>query len=185
MMNVFKKDIQTPSYDGTIRPYNPQIVTSNLAPDFIKKNGIYTSTDPRLINNARGIKLNLSKPPIDTTIRSVDMYAPRNVKYGGVQASYQDIGAGQIVYYVDTSIQDAFHMPNFTENAEIIGSDFTDPMGSVKPIYDRNVLNKTKMDDSINNYGTTFLRDTTQFREELMALQIRKINQERWSPKFT
>ena len=51
---------------------------------------------------------------------------------------YRDINAGQITYYIDKSIEDAFYKPIYENNAFDTGYLYKDPMGGIKPQYERN-----------------------------------------------
>ncbi len=83
--------------------------------------------------------------------------------------SYDDIKGGYITYHKnERPVSQFLSQPNFINAYEVQAKMYRDPMGSLKPEYNidlkKNVL-KTQL---------TYLQDTTQFREEIMALQMRK-----------
>jgi len=175
---VLKRTVESPSLQSGRVDLNGHVFTSKMTTD--------TSTDPRLLNASRNMRLRLSHAPIDGSVKESAMYDHRALQYGGVYTSYANIGSGQIVYYVDKSLQDAFPSPNFTEKVEIVKSVFTDPMGSVKTMYTRNQLNPENPllhpQNSAKDYGLSFLRDTNQQREDIMASQMAVMNRNRWAP---
>jgi hypothetical protein len=61
-------------------------------------------------------------------------------------------------------------------------------MGAMKPEYDRNPIinteNPTVVERKNYSYKLSFLQDTGGFREDILALQQRKNNQEKWSSRW-
>ena len=196
--NLFKKQIEprnldkyefinpyaiSKSYDKTFAPIS--------APGKNNENIIYTSNDPRLISVAHnGQVLTLDKPPMNQSVKLDEVYTDPTLKYYGQNYNtYSDINAGDILYYVDQSIQDAEFQPIFTNNAIVNGEIFKDPMGAIKPQYNRIPVIKTDLlDTKHNNYkdvGLSWMRDSIESREDLMALQMRKHNEQRYEPRWT
>jgi hypothetical protein len=166
-----------------------QAINATYCPGSSCDGTTYLNSDPRLYNQG-GSWLQLDRPPLIsgtdlstlTTDKSLDGYG-QNYK------SYADINAGQYMYYIDKSTEDAFYEPNFSSKATSVGSLYKDPMGTIKPQYDRvpdnqyNHISNGSFDD--NEYSLTFLRDTQHHREDIMALQMRRRNQERYVPRWT
>jgi hypothetical protein len=149
---------------------------------------LYSSIDPRLIDVPRGMRVNLDVPPIDSTVHLNEVYTkPELAKYGQGYRSYSDINAGQITYYVDKSIQDPLFNPNFTIPAKVDATLLQDPMSAMKPQYNRTPLFASDHLDTKRvgyNGGLSWMEDSLEWREDLMARQMRKRNQERWEPRW-
>ena len=148
---------------------------------------VYVSTDPRLTDVARSINTALDRPPISGTVHMKDVYNLPDDYGKSNYRTYKDVNLGQILYYNDKSIEDPFFNPNFTNSARMNATLFQDPMNSLKPNYNRvplkcdNHLNTTR-----NHYDgeLSWMEDTQEFREDLMARQMRKRNQERWNSRW-
>jgi len=194
-----KKEIQPDDSNG-IYDLNPQAYTNKLAEGFdaIKcpnntpiapscSQQIYLSRDPRQFNSIRADYMPLDSIPINGNVRLKNVYSVPD-SYGIGFTPYDKIGDGQIVYYIDKSIQNAFYKPVFSEPAEESSVLFRDPMGAMKPEYNRTPLINTN-NPTVTNvknypYCLSFIQDTQSFREDIMALQQRKNNQEKWSARW-
>ena len=107
------------------------------------------------------------------TYKDNEKFAPKTYD------NYYQIEGGNISYYPERfSIKDNFKSPVFTNTAYITAQLYTDPMGSVKYQFDRIKLK--------NNWEgqLTSLQDTSEWREELVALQMRKNNRMQYDSKF-
>lgn len=187
--SIFKHTIEpTNEYGFTI--LNPLVLSEPNTNDYKKtSNGTYSSNDPRLFHGAHVQRLTLDKPPEYNKVTSETIYSDKKLeKYGKQYKSYSDIASGQIVYYVDKSIQDTLYNPNFPDKANVIGQLYIDPMGGIKPQYTRvplkqdNVLN-TKCRDQ--RECLSFIQDTQNHRQDIMSMQMRKYNSQRWTPRWT
>lgn len=192
----FKQAIEPHLKEG-FNIYNPEVALQSYAPEFQKiacKNDkdcstVYISTDPRLIDVPRSQLLPLDRPPYDDTVKLENVYTDKTLRrYGKDYRTYSDINAGQITYYTDKSIEDAFFQPNFSTSATMVGTMYKDPMGAMKPQYDRYPLkcdNHLNTDKDSYDGGLSWISDSMEFRQDLMAKQMRKSNQTRWSPRWT
>lgn len=93
--------------------------------------------------------------------------------------SVKDIKSGYIQYYPDKrQIEDVFTTPNFVNDAKINGSLYFNPMGSKMNDYKRTMKK--------NNLKTqlTWMQDSSEQREEIMALQMRKMNRSMFERKW-
>ena len=177
---------------------NPQSITNKLAPDFgmipcqtasTCPNPSWISWDPRLFSATRVNYLPLDAPPTHGRVRMRDMYKD-GYTYDNAFAfqGYNQIGDGNITYYVDTSIEDAFYHPVFSEPAEEQSELFVDPMGGIKPEYNRrpliNTANPAITTAKSYPYCLSSIQDSQSHREDLMALQTRKMNQSKWSARW-
>lgn len=194
----FKNNIE-PSYLGETKYtfLNPQTITQKYANDFNiigckEPEGcnakLYISTDPRLIDSPRAETLLLDSPPIDSNLKLNTIYTDKNLdSYSKKYQSYKDINTGQIMYYIDESISNPFFNPNFVTSAYSESKMYKDPMGSYKPRYERYpIMNNDALttDNQNYNYKLSWMQDTTSFREDIMAKQMRKRFEQRWEPRW-
>ena len=137
-----------------------------------------TSLDPRLIDPVRNIRMDLDRPPLQ----------PRNVQplqhiYDDCNAGtirpqiyhdgYKSMYAGDYTYWIDKTLAQVYNDPVYAIKTAVIPFVFQDPMGSLKPQYDRAPLFKDQ-----NNIATyTFDQDQMSFREDLIERQSRVMNQ--------
>ena len=190
-----KKEIQPQDKTG-IYELNPDVYYNKIAKGFDKigcktdcPNETYISTDPRLLDVLRSQYLPLDRPPMSGNVKLKDVYNKNLDNYKtGFSGNYSDINDGQITYYIDRSIESAFYKPVYSEPSEETTVLFKDPMGSIKPEYNRtaiiNTQNPTTTSYPCYPYHLSFLQDTQSFREDLISLQQRKNNQEKWSARW-
>ncbi len=196
----FENDIQNPSKSQTgITPYNPSVYNSHLSKDFFpycvkdnqqKDKEYYTSTDPRLRDVVRnGTTQILDRPPINHTVKLKNVYDENLRNYGKNYTDYSSINGGQILYYNDKSIQNAYFEPNFVDPIQVSGFVYRDPMSTFKPQYIRtpatqqpNPVNNTKC--SQYKYNLSSITDTVEHRQDLMSKQMSKMNQSRYIPRW-
>lgn len=135
------------------------------------------SLDPRLIDPIRNIHMVLDRPP----------YQPRNVQplqnmYGDCEnhiapkiynGGYESIYAGDVQYYIDPTQALVYDNPEYALQQAVVPFVFQDPMGGLKPQYDRVPLFKNNQ--NISDY--TFDQDQISFREDMITRLQRKMNQ--------
>lgn len=135
------------------------------------------SLDPRLIDPVRNIHMVLDRPP----------YQPRNVQplqnmYGDCENrivpkiysnGYESIYPGDIQYYIDPTQSVIYDNPEYALQQAVVPFVFQDPMGALKPQYDRVPLFKNNQ--NISDY--TFDQDQISFREDMITRLQRKMNQ--------
>ena len=135
------------------------------------------SLDPRLVDPVRNIHMTLDRPP----------YQPKNVQpleniyqdchhdispkvyHGG----YESIYPGDVQYYIDPDQAMIYDNPEYALQEAVVPFVFQDPMGSLKPQYDRVPLFKNNQ--NISDY--TFDQDQISFREDMIARLQRTMNQ--------
>lgn len=175
---------------------NPQFYTEKISKNFNLlscKQGscpekTYISQDPRLYSNALAQYIPLDIPPITGKVELKDIYNSNLDNYKTGYKTYNDMNDGQIEYYIDKSISEPLYKPVYTENAIQIKNLYKDPMDSIKLECNRepiiNIKNPTLFHRE--NYPTclSFLQDTQSYREDLISLQQRKRNQEKWSYRW-
>jgi hypothetical protein len=158
-----------------ISELNPGVYSNKVAPFFEKhSSGHYSSWDPRLYNAAHESYITLDRPPMDGDVKLKNVYTLNSHNTGFIP--YENLEDGQITYYVDKSIQDAFFTPVFSGNFTQKNSLYKDPMGSIKPEY--------HFIPEKQSHCLSFTQDTQNHRHDIMSLQMRKRNQERWMPRW-
>ena len=195
----FRRDIEPDPEKNEIRLLNPQVYLNNFDKSwgrFPKQcvegydccpGTLYWGDDPTLIDVPRGERIPLDRPPLTDNVKMADVYSPALTRYGKDYTTYSDISAGMITYYVDRRIEDPFFSPNFVTAASMDAAVWKDPMGAMKPQYERRPL---RCNDPIRSqkdtyeYGLSWMDDTTAHRQDLMAKQMSKRNQERWEPRW-
>lgn len=192
------KDAIEPQNKSGYTLLNPQVLTNSYDTSFQKiecstdQGGckeVFASTDPRLISVTHGGQvLTLDRPPIVSDIKLSNMYTDKSlINYGKGYRTYSDINAGQYMYYIDKSIEDVFFNPIFSKSAIMEGTMYKDPMGAMKPQYDRKPLKCNNPFDSKRNYegGLSWIQDSEEHRQDLLSKQMRKFNQTRYEPRWT
>jgi hypothetical protein len=103
--------------------------------------------------------------------------------------NYSEIEGGDIIYYVNKSNQEPFFSPIFSESSDFNTTSimYKDPMGSLKPQYIRHSNKPTnKINERINfDSGLSWIEDTNEHREDLLARNIQKLNQNRWDARWS
>ena len=196
--SLFSSSIQPLPKSG-FKNLNPQIITNNFSPDFTQINcsssnscpsNQFYSPDPRLISATHsGQILTLDTIPIESSMKLRDIATSERLNnYGQKYQSYENVGAGQIMYYINKSREDPYYEPLFVSSARVDGVLYQDPMGALKPQYDRTPL---RSDNPIgqpprNNYEgcLSSTQDALDFRQDIMARQMRKHNEQRYMPRY-
>uniref|UniRef100_A0A6C0LWS5 Uncharacterized protein n=1 Tax=viral metagenome TaxID=1070528 RepID=A0A6C0LWS5_9ZZZZ len=191
------RQVTGPRKKSGITYLNPDVLTQKYAKDFVKiKGGVnccpsvqYYSSDPRLISSSHnGQVQTLNTPPITGDLPLNKILDDKGLdNYGQNYNDYSSINAGQIMYYNDKSIEDPFFNPNFVTTAKTTAINYKDPMGSIKPQYTRSPLKALRhVGPTRNNYDgcLSWIQDSTGFREDIMALQMKKGNQQKYSSRW-
>lgn len=177
---------------------NSDVLTDKYSPDFVPvncpnnktcNNPVYASSDPRLISAAHnGQVLTLDRPPINSAMKLSEIPVNKSLdNYGKSYRTYSDINAGQIMYYIDDTFKDPFIKPLYATSAKTYGTMYKDPMGSMKPQYDREPITCNDPLDTHNSIyegELSWIQDSTSFREDIMSKQMRKSNQQRYEPRW-
>jgi len=172
----------------TYTPQEPPRVLSQIADSSIgAAYPLYSRIDPQLVRKD-GTRAQLSKNPVRTnwsqeysnfdappgTINYEDIYDPRFNSYGDPYRSYTDINLGQVQYYY--SDVDAYTRPNFITRSNIDFVEFTDPMGRVKPYYNR-TASLDEVRGQVENERTA---DELLHRQDIMSSLMAKRQSEMW-----
>ena len=93
----------------------------------------------------------------------------------------KEIKSGYIEYFPKKrQIQDVFTTPNFINNCQVDATLYYNPMGSVMTDYKRTLTkNNLKKPDQL-----TWIQDSNEQREEIMSLQMRKMNRTMYETKW-
>ena len=196
---VFKPENVQPACNKNSGYSLNRVEMSTINPDFAEatnkdskycKKVFINTTDPRLMDVRRSMLLKLDRPPYRSTYflsngkitpqDDMTIYDPEYTNYGRNYKTYDDITAGQITYYIDPSIQDAYFNPIFTIPSKVEGVLFKDPMGSLKPTYVR----KEVMAPNQCYNPLSSIRDSAVYREDILAGQMAKMNQSKWSARY-
>lgn len=178
---------------------NPQVYTEKQDPLFSPLKcatdkdkfcvDTFISPDPRGINSIRGMEYTrVDRPSINGNVQLKNIYKKKWNDYGVGSKPYSEINDGQIMYYTDKSIANAFFSPVYGTTAKETPILFKDPMDSMKPEYNRepviNTENPATQCVECYPYCLSWMQDTQSHREDLMSYQMRKRNQERWMPRW-
>jgi len=134
-----------------------------------------TSNDPRLYDPIRNIRLELDRPPLQTknTQPLQNIYDCKNKIQPQFYNGYSSIVPGDIQYWLDPDQSQLYNQPVYVIKSAVVPFIFQDPMGALKPQYDKIPL----FTNQANIAEYSFDQDQMSFREDLMARQSRVINQ--------
>lgn len=173
---------------NNIRKHNNVSKFTNVERSACGTRGVTSKFDGSLVSVGHGGERTvLNKPPLDG---SVDWNTVNDLEYlnnyGQNYENYSDVEPGQITYYTDKSREDAFYQPLFTRQVETMGYLYTDPMDSVKAQYIRLPLPEDSLEKKCKyEGGLSWIQDSTNHREDMLALQMEKTNRSRWMPRWT
>lgn len=134
----------------------------------------YQSMDPRTVDSPRAIRTVYDRPPLfsKNTQPLQNLYSSPGA-HTGFYPSYMAIKNGNLFYYTDRDIAEPYGTDPYTLTSYTIPQIEIDPMGAYRPIYQKVPI----FQNNRNSSQYTFDQDQMQFREDLMALQSRKINE--------
>ena len=193
---IFASRVSPPNpTNGKHDSINPQVLTQKYAPNFMKIEGragaapVWTAIDPRLISAGGhfGLCTALDLPPIDGSVRLKNVYDEYLRGYGKNYSGYNDINAGQIMYWTDETFDSPTFEPVFSNSAEVTGTVYVDPMGGIKPQYYRKPLTATNPTTTRNtNYGgeLSWIQDSQEQREDIISKQQIPTWQSDWSYRW-
>lgn len=165
-----------------LNTFGPVLMTADYSlpqpRDRVCPNGL-VGVNPLLIDPMRGTKLLLDRPEYSSGIKAdlSNIYTPAIRKYGQQPyKSYGDINAGQYKYWVPNNIQ-VFFEPVFDTPARVEHTILTDPMDIQHPQFNRYPLQKCEWNKCEQQDCNSFTWDTLNFRENLIASQMRRENE--------
>lgn len=187
-MNPVGKEIRPkPLSKRPITILNPDFGL-DIAPSFFKPLGAVcdcprdrktavTSQDSRLIYPLRGNQpLMLDRPAYTGSVALDRIYDDRWTRYGKDYENYENIHAGQFMYYYDKDVTTAFPQPTYTITSDIQTSMLQTPMTGYWPQYKKTPKNR----DCRYLSDQQFTRDTVRNREELITLQSGRMLRRQW-----
>jgi len=148
----------------------------------------YASWDPRLYSATHNQYITFEHPPIEEKRKMEDIYHEKLRNHGNNYGTYENINAGNIMYYTNKSREDPYYPPLFAHPARVSKTLYKDPMGGIKPEYPREVTHPNLLEhEECNNHGysLSWIRDSQHHREDILSSQMAKINQQRWMPRWT
>ena len=112
-----------------------------------------------------------------------------NDDFKGYRTTYQNydqIEGGDITYYVDKQNAVPFISPLFSSDFNSTSVLYKDPMGGVHPVYIRRPNKPTNKITGRNTFefGLSWVEDTNEHREDMMARNLQKINKNRWDTRW-
>lgn len=161
-------------------PFKDQILNHNglvEVQDYVlDAEGNVQSFNPKLRDVVRNIDTKLDRPSTTGSLPMCRIYdAPVLDNY-----TPYNVNNGQITYFIDNSIKDAFYRPVIEMGSQTIPYAYTDPMTSEKPHYSLVHTNQ----DVFGYARLSSINDSTFHRENLIASQQAKYNQTRITPFF-
>ena len=192
----YNKSIE-PSQTGNNTQRNLNHIGLDLDPNYVPVHcpnsrgceNTWAGTNPLLLDPRRNILTKLDRPnyissvPVGNVCQD-QIYTPFFRNYGKNYRNYSDINGGQIQYYTNDSLTEAYFDPVFTTPAVVDHQIFIDPMGAVKPEYNRKSLAQYDWNQCNKQACDSFTHDSLEFRQDLMALQMRKMNQQDWQLRW-
>lgn len=150
-----------------------------LGGDFFPAAGyMYTSQDPRTIDVTRNMRILYDRPPLQTrnTQPLQHLYTDPSPRTG-FYPDYQDIHAGQIMYYTDAATADPYGNPPYVIPSTMVPTLLQDPMGGLHPYYEKIPL----FQKNNHLFEYSFDQDTLGFREDIMSKQQEKRYSRDWN----
>lgn len=137
----------------------------------------FTSNDPRLIDTLRNSRQILDTPAlqpegVQPLCRKPMMPLPST----GTYDSYEDLRGGNLRYYKSALVADIFAEPVYQIPSNVVKAVYQDPMGSLKPYYDRRPI--LQHNAQLSEYS--FDQDQMEFREDLMSKQSSLMDRTDW-----
>jgi hypothetical protein len=164
-----------PQYPGkdTVYTLNKNTSVQPAPVDFVKlPNGYYASLDPRTYNSPHNQRLEFDRPPLVSmgTIPQGNVYN-NDGNSTGYYKDYESIKGGNVKYYTDLKIDmPGRNASNISIPIYTVPEIMVDPMGAIKPYYQRIPINNKK--NAVYDYS--FLSDSAEFREDITWLRNQK-----------
>jgi len=135
----------------------------------------FMSLDPRTFDTTRNMYMLYDRPPLYSSQTAPQMNMDQiKTNQTGFYNDYQSIRGGDIRYYTSLDTDDPYsdcYIPCYNRPELLV-----DPMGSIKPYYIRIPVFETNPLKENSLFEYSFLRDTSEFREDLTARQQQKYN---------
>lgn len=167
-----------PKRSGVLNPQSYKFSEGMCETSSECNNKSYTIQDARLFDNRRAIQTKLDVPPYDGSVWMDDVYNSKYVpsSYNNQYSNYEDITSGQIRYYIDPEVAPAirkqiYNLPNLT-----YVDMYKTPMNKIEPMF-----YMLPYKEGIENSSCdSFTRDQLLYRNDLISLQQRGHNKQRY-----
>ncbi len=142
---------------------------------------VYSINNEKLLDARRWGQTYLDRPPFDSKISAEQIYDDQFSRGRvGFYDDYSQIRGGNLKYYVDANIAPPYITPTFVLPGSVNYELYTDPMGTVRPQYPRNMLNGTNY--NVSSYQT--IRDEQMQREDILSRKMQTENQRRYDSRW-
>lgn len=142
---------------------------------------VYSINNEKLLDARRWGQTYLDRPPFDSKISQEQIYDDQFSRGRvGFYDDYSQIRGGNLKYYVDLNIAQPYITPTFVLPGSVNHELFTDPMGTVRPQYPRNLENATNF--NVSPYQT--IRDEQMQREDILSRKMQTENQRRYDARW-
>lgn len=191
---------QCPNFKVDVQPRcitnNHQRPLNVLGPRFQKgyyqtKNGFMIS-NPKLIDPVRAVSMDLDRPHLTSYVqvgntKEDEIYSSEFSEIGNngqPYKSYFDVHGGDIQYYTidDTSL--TYYSPNFINPTMVFHNVIQNPMGIDYYEYNREGTKQYSQNWCQSQEYDSFAHDSILHREEIMERQMRKMNTQRYAPRY-
>lgn len=132
--------------------------------------------DGRLNDTTRNYVQELDIKPIQVYYNLINDNVSQNPElqnYGKNYKSYSTVTGGQIQYYIDNQQTQPFDNPIYGATTRAVGYMFKDPMDAVKPQFEKAYAEAPFT-------GLSWLDDSGAQRDDIIALQQRKHNEQKY-----
>ncbi len=185
---IYKTEAAPVLNDSSVHAHMPLNRTfgANIAPMFqaaVSEDGAlsYSINNDRLLDARRWGQTYLDRPPFDAKISEEQIYSDAYSRGRvGFYNDYSDIRGGDLKYYVDANVAPPYITPTFVLPGSVNYELMTDPMGTVRPQYPRNLLNATMR--NVSKYQT--IRDEMMQREDILSRKMQTENQRRYDARW-
>lgn len=143
----------------------------------------YLGLNPRTTSPFTGQRMILDKPNLTGEINPADLYTSKFDNYGRY-SDYTNMKAGDIEYYIDDSLAGTYFKPNFVTKAHVEHAIVKDPMGIQRPDYRRTSCAQYSWDPCYPDQCFSSTHDTLEYRQSIMASQMRKFNESRYMSRL-
>ncbi len=149
----------------------------------------YAGSNPILIDAPRAQKLLLNQPNYtgDVAVGDVDhdeIYDPKFNKIGRPYSTYNDMVGGSVQYYLPFDAGEAYIKPVYSTPSIVQHTTKINPMGVVYNEYERIPLSKYAWDACNKDACDSYTHDQLEYRQDLMAAQSRKRNQQEYKLRW-
>lgn len=131
-----------------------------------------------------GGAIGLDKRPLSGEINIDDIYKMDLSNYGGIYKDYSNISAGDIKYYLNPEMTELRNRNIFSQTGITTKLLYKNPQNTIKPYYlHKNIFNNNNKEPR-NPFELRDSQHMLNNREELMTLQMNKMNSTNYEKRF-